>query len=126
MSPLPNWQHAEIDPSKFSDYAMNAAHPDNQEKWLAFRAIGYRTLTALQRSEAALDLSQRIRTALGSIDAEVQESSPWGDRHTVRIPLVGPDGGHALAVTVWQYDHGADWPRLITMWLRVRPQEGPR
>ncbi len=50
---LPNFTEAEIDPEKFYHYSMDPSNIGNQNKWVAFKEIGYQVYDDKSRWEAA-------------------------------------------------------------------------
>jgi hypothetical protein len=116
---LPNADRAIIDPRKFSDYSMNPLNTQNEGKWEAFATLGYDIQSADGRSAAGTSLGEQVRSSLASAPAVADEKTKFGPRCIVNIEIVGPNGRHATLVTVWQYDSGADAPRLITTWAAV-------
>jgi len=117
--PLPNAQNVEIDPRKFEEYSMNPDNPANQEKWMAFEAVGYAVWDSSSRSLAARDVIRQLKQQLASTPASQGRNSIYGLRFEVQIAIQGPNGRQGSLQTVWQIDNGVEVPKLITNWLEV-------
>jgi hypothetical protein len=117
--PLPNAENAEIDRRKFAEYSMNPDNPNNQDKWLAFAALGYDVRTASSREFAAQSIIEPLRPAILTAPATPGKISPHGLRFKVSIAIQGLNQRRGLLVTVWQIDQNRDVPRLVTNWLEV-------
>jgi hypothetical protein len=116
---LPSFEQAVIDFAKFTEYALNPQHPQNQGKAHSFKQLGYDVDTSQGRSVAAQDLINQLRLKLNTSPAISDRETTYGARYMVKTTVVGPNGKTGTLVTIWQYDIGADVPRLVTNWLQV-------
>jgi HAMP domain-containing protein len=117
--PLPNAVNAEIDRRKFTEYSMNPNNPNNQDKWMAFAALGYDLRTAPDRAIAAQAIIAPLRQAILTAPALPGKISPHGLRFKVATEIQGLNGRLGRLVTVWQIDQNREVPRLVTNWLEV-------
>lgn len=121
--PLPWSEEAIIDPAKFENYSLSPDNPGNQGKWIAFEQLGYDVHTSERRRVATADLIQQIRVYLSQAPVTGRESTPYGERFSVSIPIRGPNGRKATLSTIWQIDTDAIYPRLITNWAEVHDSD---
>ena len=117
--PLINFDQALIDFAKFTEYSLNPHHPQNQGKAAAFKQLGYDIETSQERIAATQNLVSQLRSKLKTSPAIPDGETTYGSRYLVRTPVLGPNGKTGTLVTIWQYDIGADVPRLVTNWLQV-------
>ncbi|HWC76433.1 MAG TPA: hypothetical protein VG778_03175, partial [Blastocatellia bacterium] len=104
---LPNAENAVVEREKITDYLLNPAHRYGASKARFFGAFGFCADEWWRLAEALLEL------ALDNDVAKVQETG-FGPRYEVEGTLSVPDGRRPRVRTVWQLDHGAVAPRLIT------------
>jgi len=102
--------HAEsavVDPRKVNDYLLSMTHPEGRSKARFFISHGFKAaepgplITALLRHAREGKVRLSRRNVFGSI-------------HTVRGPLLTPDGRGPMVETVWIIEFGTEFPRLIT------------
>ena len=110
---LPNYERAEIPRSKIEGYALNSAHePDGKHKARVFKsALGF------DQSNWEL-LKQRILEKLPYYEAKLNQTSQYGDEYNVDLVIEGPNGNTAAVRTKWMLTSGADFPSLITVYVR--------
>ena len=104
---LPNLDRVVIEKGKIVDYLLAPLHPRGAGKERFFRGHGFR-IDEWQLLAAAL--LQHARTC--EVVREVETG--FGPRYLVEGALSAPDGRRPLIRSVWQFDHGAVAPRLIT------------
>jgi hypothetical protein len=105
---LPNAAHAQIDPRKLRDYALNPENETGRYKAMFFAQMGY-TADHWQR------LEQDIREQHLSQPAEAGQPSPYGRKYTITASLQGPRGPARQVTTVWIFRPGRDWAELVTI-----------
>lgn len=104
---LPNVEQLRIDPDKLTGYLLSPANPRGRSKANFFLGFGFSTTSweglgkALEAHAASHEVARVVET-------------PYGPRYYVEGPLKTPDGRNPVIRTVWQVDHGATFPRLIT------------
>jgi filamentous hemagglutinin len=102
---------AEIDPRKFTEYALNPNHPVGGNKARVFEsAFGF------NRSNAD-DLIAQLRQGVMERTPSPGVVDKFGSRFTVDIPVTGPSGS-GMVRTGWIYDPGSITPRLTTAFPR--------
>ncbi len=105
---LPGAERAVIDSRKLRDYVLSRTHPVGRYKAAVFAALGF-TDDNWEELEAAL------RKAAVEGDAELDESTPYGEKYRLRSILQGPIGAPSEIVSVWIVRHGDDRPHLVTV-----------
>jgi hypothetical protein len=112
-SALPNYERAEIHRSKLEEYALNPAHePDGKHKARVFKsALGF------DQPNWEL-LKQAILDQLPYNEARLNQTSRWGDEYDVDMVIEGLNGTTAGIRTKWLLKSGADFPTLITVYVR--------
>ena len=92
---------------KITRYLLALAHPQGGSKARFFTRFGFTIGRWEELANALLSL------AINNDAAEIEETE-----HGVKYVIVGaidaPDGRNPLVRTVWQIDHGTEFPRLIT------------
>lgn len=116
---LPNADKARIDPNKFEKYSMDPTNPSGGGKPEAFRQLGYDVDTAEGRAAGAENVIGQLKAQLAHAGAVFEGATAYGNRYRVDVTITGPNGAAGTLITIWQYDEGADFPRLITDWLEV-------
>jgi hypothetical protein len=116
VSPLPNCHGAVIEDDKLVAYALNPASERGRHKARLFASVLGYSLANWQ------DLKAAILGALPHHEAVRRSATPFGVKHEVVVPLVGPTGRLASVRTIWQYDqlpNGtlSDTPRLVTLYI---------
>ena len=104
---LPNAALAVVEQEKIVEYLLNPIHRYGASKARFFGAFGFcaEQWETLARALREHGQNQRV--------TETDETG-FGPRYVVEGPLHAPDGRRPLVRTVWQADHGAPGPRLIT------------
>lgn len=112
LSKLPNLENVQIDSNKLYGYALNPDHPVGGNKARVFEsALGY------NRSNAD-DLIYQVVQKLPDAEATKGLFDQYGQRYTVDITIVGPNGNTAIVRTGWIFDPGLDIPRLTTIFVK--------
>jgi len=105
--PLPNAARAIVEEAKLAGYLLDVSHPKGSSKARFFLAHGF-----------SANRPDDLRIALiahGQMHpVESVQSSSHGLRYIIVGPLALPDGAVRTLRTVWQFDHGTDFPRLLT------------
>jgi hypothetical protein len=104
----PDFNQAEIDSRKITDYAMNPEHPVGGNK---FRVINSRTGLG---PEDAAQVEQQIRQGVQDADPIVGRLDQFGQRWNADVPLTGPNGTITVR-TAWIVEPGSTAPRLVTI-----------
>jgi hypothetical protein len=55
-----------------------------------------------------------------SRDVTIESQTPYGQKYSIRAPLVGPSGSSADVVHVWAVRTGEEAPRFVTAYPEVR------
>lgn len=105
---LPGAERAVIDSRKLRDYILSRTHPVGRYKAIFFASLGF-TVDNWQ------DLDRALRKAAAEGLAELDESTPYGEKYRLRSILQGPVGNSAEIVSVWIVRRGDDHPRLVTV-----------
>ena len=109
---LRNYNRAQIDTNKITSYALNAQHPVGGDKALVFEsALGFNQSNADQ-------LIRQIRHQLSRSEAVTGLRDMYGQRFTVDMQILGPNGRTATVRTGWIFDPGVDVPRLVTLYVK--------
>ena len=104
---LPESERAYVPRGKASDYLLARNHPDGGPKAAFFTLHGFDS----ERPDELVDAL--LKHAREHPVLRVRETV-WGTRYTVEGLIRMPDGSEHLLWTVWQFDIGTDFPRLIT------------
>jgi hypothetical protein len=104
---IPNADNAIVEREKITEYLLNPTHRNGASKARFFVAFGFRT-------EEWGTLAEALREHGRSYDVTKVQETGFGPRYEVEGTLLAPDGRRLLVRTVWQLDHGAVAPRLIT------------
>ena len=109
---IPNVESATINPRKLTEYALNPNHPVGGNKAKVFEsALGY-------NQSNADDLIRQIYEKLPSSEAVVGKLDQYGQRYTVDIPIIGPNGNIVNVRTGWITKTGSDIPELTTIYVK--------
>ena len=109
---LPNFEQAFIDSRKLTQYALNHNHPVGKHKAKVFESVlGY------NQSNAG-DLIRQIKQKLPECTAIKGKLDQYGQRYTVDIPVVGPNGRSAIVRTGWIIKTGSNTPSLTTIYVK--------
>ncbi|MGH8065855.1 MAG: DUF6883 domain-containing protein [Candidatus Entotheonellia bacterium] len=117
MNPLPNYEEAVIEDSKFVSYALNPQSDRGQHKARVFEsALGF-NLSNWER------LKQAILDALPFWPATLTSETTFGKKYEIVVPITGANGRTVDVITVWQFDrlpdgvNYANAPRLVTLYI---------
>ncbi len=105
---LPNPEKAVIAREKIIDYLLNTKHIRGGTKARLLVQFGY-------RADKWQQLEFDIRRYLVNADVETVKQGSYGMRYEIRAPMQTPSGRRLMVKTIWQIDHGTDYPRLITL-----------
>jgi hypothetical protein len=116
MHPLPNWEEAVIEDSKFVSYALDPQSGRGQHKAQVFESVlGFNLSNWEQLKQAILD-------ALPSRSATLTSETVFGRKYEVVVPITGANGRTVEMITIWQFDRLPDGvqfanaPRLVTLY----------
>lgn len=104
---LPKADRAFVEREKVVEYLLNPAHRYGSSKARFFGAFGF---CAEQWESFARALREHGRNH----DVTKVRRTGFGPRYEVEGTLRAPDGQRPLVRTVWQQDHAAVGPRLIS------------
>ena len=104
---LPNANKAVVEREKIVDYLLNPVHRYGASKARFFSAFGFRAEKWEVLAEALLQHGQTQAV-------KRTRETGFGPRYEVEGRLRAVDGRSPRLRTVWQWDHGAVAPRLIT------------
>jgi hypothetical protein len=106
---LPNANSATIPDEKIISYLLNITHRRGGSKAKLLNMLGY---DVRNWQVLANDIRQQ------HLAAEIVEThdSMWGKRYEIVAPLTGPSGDTVMFRSIWQFDLGTEYPRLITMY----------
>lgn len=121
---LANAEQAVVDERKFTAYSMDPGNPRNDGKWEAWTALGYDLGDG--RADSAADVMRQLQAQLPDAAPYEHRDTSYGPRYHTDATIVGPNGRVGKLVTVWQYDHGTDKPRMVTHWLEVHTEKRDR
>ena len=105
---LPNSEQAVISSKKIVEYLLNTKHIRGSTKARLLVKFGY-------RADNWQQLESDIRHYHVNADVEIVKRGIYGVRYEIRGPLQTPSGRPLTVRTIWQIDHGTDYPRLITL-----------
>jgi len=104
---LPNADQALVEREKVVEYLLNPGHRYGASKARFFGAFGFRDEEWETLAGALCDHGR-------DHDVTKEHETGFDPRYEVEGTLRAPDGRRPLVRTVWQLDHGAVGPRLIT------------
>lgn len=108
MPRLPNLDQLDIPDAKLSAYLLALSHPEGGPKARFLARFGF--------TFASPDiLRQALFAHATANDIEAQRNTAFGAVFEVRGPLPSPDGRNPVVVVVWMIEHGASYPRLLTL-----------
>lgn len=110
MSKLPNGDRAIVPLEKFTEYALNPAHPTGRHKARVFNAVLGLTL------DNAEFLQELVQDIAASHDAEPQAPTAHGMRYVIDFELT-TDSGSGIVRTAWIIRRNEDVPRLTTCYV---------
>ena len=97
------------DSVKIQDYLLSTTHVVGQTKARFFARLGFKASKWEELQSQLLALALAL-----SADAELAESTTFGQKYHVRGIIRGPTGRVGGVVTVWIVRHGERRPRLGT------------
>ena len=109
---IPNADRATIDAVKLHGYLLSPSHPVGRLKATFFRGLGYSPETWRQ-------VEMDRRTQHLSRDVTIEERTPYGQKYSIRAPLIGPSGRSAEVVSAWFVRSGEEVPRFVTAYPEV-------
>lgn len=112
--PIPNSQHAFIDPAKLRDYLLAPSHPVGRYKAVVFHSVGY---TQQDWQQLAADL----RTQHLTLEPQHPEDHPYGTIYEIIGDLTGPSGKILYVRSVWIILKSEDRPRFVTAYPGKTP-----
>lgn len=108
---LPNLKNADIPDAKITGYALNKNHPKGKDKAIAFeKSLGY---NISNKDELLREVLEGLEKYKCSKRAETQYGVPY----EVAMIIKGANGKFAKVKTGWIIDHGAEVPRLTTIYV---------
>ncbi len=111
---LPNAGNLVISSSKVQGYALNPDHPVGKNKAKVFQnALGY-------NQSNAEELVEQIQSKVTDYVAVPGKSDQYGQRYSVDIPIIGPNGRTAIVRTGWIIRSESDKPELTTLYVKEK------
>lgn len=104
---LPNAQQAIVEQRKITEYLLSIVNPDDWSKGDFFLRFGF----SADDWEVFAD-ALKLQGATHEV-VRIDETL-YGPRYHVDGTIETPDGRNPWIKTVWQFDAGTDYPRLIT------------
>jgi hypothetical protein len=104
---LPNADKLVIEHEKIVDYLLNSTHRFGGSKARFFDRFGF-------EPEHWQQLSEALRIHGQTHEVKRVRETGFGPRFEIEGKLSAPDGRSPSVRSVWQQDHGAVAPRLIT------------
>src|SRR5438105_964759 len=111
MPKLPNAERAVVDLSKLRDYSLNPDHEVGKHKARVFRAA-----LGLTIDDAAW-LRTEVLNAAHEADASPGPASPFGTKYVIDVVMTREEKS-ALVRTAWIIEHGTDFPRLTSCYVK--------
>nr|MBP3281003.1 phage tail protein [Treponema sp.] len=109
---LPNIENATINPTKLTEYALNPSHPVGGNKAIVFeKTLGYNKANSD-------DLIKQIHEKLPLSQSEKGKEDQYGQRYTVDISILGPNGNTKIVRTGWIIKSGDSIPYLTTLYVK--------
>ena len=102
----PNFQHVYVEEKKIIEYLLSSDHERGKSKAFVFLRRGF-SPNSWHDFASAL----RLRALEGDIIEEIE--TPYGLRYNIYGIIQTPDGINPRIRTIWQVDHGKEYPRLI-------------
>jgi hypothetical protein len=109
---IPNSLEAKIDPKKIVNYVLDKEHPVGGHKAKVFEsALGF------NQTNSDL-LIKNIQEGVLKFPAVKGAQDKFGQKFTIDMPIVGPNGNTAVVRTGWIFDVGSNTPRLVTLFVK--------
>jgi hypothetical protein len=113
MPKLPNSDHAEVPIEKLRDYSLNPLHDEGKHKARIFlAAMGFTQADAERLRGLVLEAAQTREATPGKL-------LPEGQMYVLDFPADGVRGS-VIIRTAWIVEHGKDFPRLVTCYVRKK------
>jgi len=106
---LLNAEKTIVEREKIVDYLLNPAHRFGASKARFFARFGFRV-------EKWEQLAKALRVHATTHEVKRVHETGFGPRYEVEGKMPAPDGRAPRVRSVWQLDHGAVAPRLITVY----------
>jgi uncharacterized protein DUF6883 len=113
MPTLPNGEQAVIDIGKLRDYSLNPEHEVGKHKARVFQAALGITI------DDAEWLREEILQAVLEEEAEDGTPSIFGRKYVVDVMVIHEEKS-ARVRTAWIVEHGTDFPRLTSCYVKGR------
>lgn len=110
MAKLPNGDQAIVPLEKFTEYALNPAHPTGRHKARVFHAVLGLTLDDAEFLQATVQRIAAIHEAVS------QESTAYGERYVIDFELT-TDSGSGIIRTAWLIRTTEAIPRLTSCYV---------
>jgi len=110
---LPNAERAVVEIEKLRDYSLNLNHDRGKHKARVFHSALGLTQADAER------LRQTVLSAARTEEASAGKLLPHGQLYTVDFDTQGLSGTLTIR-TGWIVETGADFPRLVTCYVRKR------
>ena len=104
---LPNSQYARIQPEKLTNYLLSTEHRDGRSKSKFFLRFGF-------TAERWHDFADALLAHGANNEVAEIEETQYGIVYCMNGVIETPDGRNPYIRTVWQIDHGTDYPKFIT------------
>lgn len=109
---IPNANRAIIEPMKLHGYLLARDHSIGRFKSVFFNALGY-------SADGWRQLEADLRRQHLPHDATLEGRTQYGQKYSIRAPLVGPSGRSAEVVSAWIVRTGEEFPRFVTAYPEV-------
>ncbi|MCY7285795.1 MAG: hypothetical protein LH679_20660 [Cyanobacteria bacterium CAN_BIN43] len=101
-----------VDPRKLTEYALNPDNPIGADKATVFeKKLGY-TRNNYEK------LLQQIQSFAWDAEAILKREDEHGQRYQVDLEIAGLQGQTATVRTGWIVEPGANFARLVTLYVR--------
>ena len=107
MARLPNAERAHVERGKITDYLLSLENPAGHSKAVFLFRFGF-------RADRWEDLAEALRSHCQQNEVTDVVETSFGVQYAILGALETPDGRNPEVLSVWQIDHGSDYPRLIT------------
>ncbi len=104
---LPNAERAVVEERKITEYLLSFTSPDGASKARFFYRFGF-------RAEQWEIFAGALRSVCLQNEVVEVADTAYGVQHVIIGTITTPDGRNPTVRTVWQIDHGVDYPRFIS------------